>query len=183
MPHREFIHTSSDVASLLLYALDSGMQVRLDEPQTERHPRILSRADVTTFDRGIFFLFRPEWVYGPFQTTEISGGYNRGKHFVMPRVNYSPIEICFQGERDELGRRRLGSGILSFHNDWLELPAKVLHRPPPEVKEWFKRMAVHLLTPLAINAGVHRYYLSRGVVADPDSVRCVPPFDFKIGRA
>lgn len=178
MPDREFIHSSPDVASTLLYAIDSGLQVRLDEPQPEPRPRMLTRTDVVDITEGVFFLSRPEWVYGPLQPLSISRGHDRGKYDFSPRVNCSPITVLFQGERVDQGRRRLGDCVVSWHRDWLEMPAKIVRPTPPDVQVWFKRIEAHLSSGLVVKAGVHRYYISRGVVADPTSIECLPPFDF-----
>jgi hypothetical protein len=178
MPDREFIHSTSDVASTLLYALDSGLQIRLDEPQQEPRPCMLTRADVADIPRGVFSLFRPEWVFGPFQSMAISEGHNRGRYDFSPGVNYAGVSIYFQGERLDGGRRRLGSCVVSWDRDWLEMPAKIVRPTPPDVKLWFNRIVAHLSSGIVVNAAAHRYQVSQGVVADPRSAECLAPFDF-----
>jgi hypothetical protein len=178
MPSSEFIHSSSDVASTLLYAIDSGLQVRLDEPQLEPFPRMVTRSEVAEIIRGVFFIYRPEWYYGPFQIGAIPGGYNVGKYSVSPRINCSPITVYFQGERMDQGRRRFGDCLVSSHPDWLEMPAKIVRDTPPDVKEWFKRIVAHLSAGVFVKAGVHKYHISKGVMADPAAAECLPPFDF-----
>ena len=178
MADREFIHSSADVASTLRYAFDSGLQVRLDDPQVEARPRILSWADIGHVDSGVLFLFRPEWVFGPFQITQISGGYNVGKYDVAPRVNCAPLTVYFQGERMSEGRRLFGSCVVSSHSEWLEMPAKVLHPTPPDVHLLFKRIVAHLSSGIVIKAGVHKYHVCKGVISDPNAAECRPPFDF-----
>src|SRR2546422_9477438 len=101
MPDREFIHSTSDVASTLLYALDSGLQVMVEDPQSEPRPCMLTQTDVVGIEKGVFSLFRPEWVYGPFQIMRISAGCNAGRYDVSPRVNFSPITVYFGGERTD----------------------------------------------------------------------------------
>ena len=178
MPDREFIHTTSDVTATLLFAFDSGLQVMVDEPQTEPRPRNLTRDDVPRIEKGSFHLYQSAWIFGPFQTMEIPVGFNRGKYFVQPRVNYSPISVFFAGERDHQGRRRLGSGVLSYHRDWLELPARIVWPTPPDVRAVYKSVASHMLSGNVVSAGVHRYHICRGVDADARSGQCLPPFDF-----
>jgi hypothetical protein len=178
MPDRELIHSTADVSSMVLYALDSGFQVMLDSPQPEPRPRMLARMDVNTFKEGVFLLFRPEWVYGNFRFMPISDGFNCGKFFVQPRTNFSPISVYFSGERIVEGQRKLGAGTVSFDRDWLELPAKALRDTPPDVEVWFKRIFTHVASRAVIKAGVHRYYVCRGVIADPNREDCLPPFDF-----
>lgn len=178
MADREFIHSSADVTSTLLYAFDSGLQVRLDEPQVEARPRMLSRTDVGQVDSGVLFLFRTEWVFGPYQIMPISGGYNVGKYDVSPGVNHASLTVYFQGERMNEGRRLFGSCVVSSHSEWLEMPAKVLHPTPPEVHLLFKRVVAHLSSGIVIKAGVHKYNVCKGVINDPDAVECRPPFAF-----
>lgn len=178
MPDREFIHTTSDVASTLMYALDSGLQAMLDAPQPESEPRMLDRSEVVNIERGCFELFRPEWVFGALETTVISSGYNRGKYFVQPRVNYAGVSLYFHGERMDHGRRRLGGAAVSFHREWLEVPAKIVRATPPEVEVWFKRIVAQLSSGITVMAGVHKYHISKGVMADPTATECLPPFDF-----
>jgi hypothetical protein len=178
MPDVEMIHSTADVTSVLLFALDSGLRVRVDVPQPEPCPRLLERSEVGGITRGVFFLFQPEWVYGPLQILPIGAGCNAGEFFVSPRVNESPITLSFSGERIDEGHRRLGSGVLSYHRDWLELPNKIVRATPPEVREWFKRIKACLLTKTTINAGVHKYHLCKGVISDPNLAECLPPFDF-----
>jgi len=178
MPNREFIHTASDVFSTLGYALDSGLQVRVDEPQPEPHARMLSRSDIPECRRGVYSLLRPEWVYGPFQTLAISSGHNVGKYAISPQVNHSAITVYFKGEELDQRRRRLGSCTVSYDQEWLEVPAQILRPTVPDVKDWFKRIVSHLSSGAVIRAGVHYYYVSRSVLADPSSAHCLPPFDF-----
>lgn len=177
MPDRVFVHSTGDVASLLLFALDSGLQVILDEPQPEAFPGILTRNDVAMMVKGQFCLFRPEWVYGPFQCMEITEGYNRGRYFVQ-RINYAPIKVSFQGERLDGAQRRFGHAGVSSYRDWLELPAKVMRDAPPDTDIWFKRIVDHLSSGIVVKAGVHKYRICNGVLADPEAAECLPPFDF-----
>ena len=64
MPDREFIHSALDVTTALTYALNSGMVVIVDEPQQEPRPHILAEKEIIKFDRGVFFLCRPNWQFG-----------------------------------------------------------------------------------------------------------------------
>src|SRR5688572_5941153 len=140
MPDREFIHSAFDVSAVLYYALGSGMQVIVDTPQPEPRPRMITTEDVPLYESGVFLLFKPEWVYGEFQVSLASAGHYAGKFFVQPRVNFAPVTVYFSGERLVDGRRKLGSGVLSVHSDWLEMPAKLTHSTPAEVKMWFKKV-------------------------------------------
>jgi len=178
MPDREMIHSTADVTSALLFAFDSGLQVRMDTPQSDPRPRLLDRQELGKLSSGVFFLFRPEWVYGPLQILPISDGHNAGKFTVSPGVNTSAISVYFSGERVDRGRRRLGTGVISFDREWLELPAKVMRPTPRAVGVWFKRIAAHLLTGTFVKGGLHKYYLCRHVSGDSSASECLPPFDF-----
>lgn len=178
MPDREFIHSASDVASSLLYALDSGFHVCHCEPQYNASPRMLTKAQARHLSAGVFLLLRPEWIFGTLQVSRITAGVNRGKYFVSPGVNCAPITLYFQGERIEKGHRRFGAGVVSFDRDWLELPAHVIRESPPELETWFVQILDNLLSDISIKAGAHRYFISRGVVSDPSAAQCLPPFDF-----
>lgn len=162
---------------MLIYALDCGLRVIHDEPQAEPIARMLNKDDAATMVKGQFCLFRPEWVYGPFQITEIPAGYDRGKYHVQ-RVNYAPIGVYFQGERRDEGRRRFGSCSLSSYRDWLELPAKVVRDAPVDTDRWFKQIVASMSSGVAVKAGVHKYNICKGVIADPAATECLPPFDF-----
>jgi hypothetical protein len=162
---------------MLIFALDCGFRVIHDEPQAEPIARILSRDEAVSMVKGQFHLFRADWVYGPFQTMPISAGYNRGKYFVQ-RVNFAPIAVYFQGERSDEGRRRFGSCSVSAYRDWLELPAKVVRDAPSDTDLWFKRIVGHLSSGIIVKAGVHKYRICKGVLADPEALQCLPPFDF-----
>ncbi len=178
MPDREFIHSSNDVASTLNYAFDSGMHIIDDTPQLQPKPYMLMRSEINKIEKGIFYLFRPEWVYGQFQMMTIPDGCNRGKYSVQPRVNFSPMTIYFSGEQKYQGKRKLGTATVSSHSDWLELPTMVTHPTLPEVYRWFKNIVAHLASDIIIRAGVHKYHVCRGVLADPTAKQCLPPFDF-----
>lgn len=178
MPDREFIHSISDISAVLHYALGSGMQVMFDGPQPEPRPRFLAQEDVALRESGVFLLFKPEWVYGEFQISPVLQGHNAGRFFVQPRANFAPITVYFSGERVVDGRRKLGSGTLSFHRDWLEMPAKVMHPTPAEVEMWFKRVFAQVTSGAQVRVGVHRYHICRGVIDDPRAGECLPPFDY-----
>ena len=178
MPDREFIHATADVPSTLIFAINSGLQVMQNTQQTDPRPHILDRSEIDDIQKGDFYLFRPEWVFGPFELSRISEGHDRGKFFVRPRVNFTAVSVYFQGERVDEGRRRFGSCAISSHRDWLEVPGNVVRPIPAAVDEWFKRIVAHLSSGVFVEAGVHRYHLSKGVKADPGSDECLPPFDY-----
>jgi hypothetical protein len=178
MADREFIHVSADIGSTLRYALESGMHVMVNCDQPEPRPCMLSRSDVDEIESGDFSLFFPGWVHEPFQMMRISSGQNRGRFFVQPRVNFVDVSVFFNGERIVEGRRRLGSCIVSSHSHWLELPGKIVRPAPPDVEVWFRRIVAHLSSGRIIQAGVHRYNITKGVINDPSADQCLPPFDF-----
>ena len=178
MPDREFIHSSSDVSSTFLYALDNGFEVMSADPQREPVPHMLSRDEAANASEGQLYVFRPEWVFGQLQLMAIPGGYNKGKYFVKPCTNFAPVFLYFFGERIERGRRKFGGGLVSYNREWLALPATAVNPTPPEVKVWFKRFVDHLSSGVVVKAGVHKYHVTKGVLADPAAAQCLPPFDF-----
>jgi hypothetical protein len=178
MPDKEFIHSAADVTQALSFALASGFQIRLDAPKAKAEQRFLQKEEIGTLGGGVFLLLRPEWVYGEPQIAPIPRGHNAGLYTVSPGVNQSPITLYFGGERIDRGRRRFGAGTVSYHRDWLELPARVVRETPPEVAAWFKRITAHLLSQGVIHAGAHKYYLCKGVNTDPSAPECLPPFDY-----
>lgn len=177
MPDREFIHSSRDVSALLFYAMDCGFRIIDEEPVPEPAPRTLSIEEAAEMVKGQFFLFRPEWVYGPFHISEIPDGCDRGKYHVQ-RVNFAPIAVYFQGERLDQGVRRFGSCSVSSYRDWLEMPAKVVNEAPADTDLWFKQIVAHMSSGVFVKAGVHKYNICKGVIADPAATECLPPFDF-----
>jgi hypothetical protein len=177
MPDRQFIHSTADVSTTLKYALELGMQIIQDQPQTAQRPRMLTW-EQTCLNEGVFYLIHPEWMFGAFQMTAISGGYNRGKYSLQPRVNHAAVSLYFGGERVDQGRRRLGNCVVSWHRDWLEFPARVVKPTPPEVRKFYKRIVARLSSGIVVKRGVHRYHVSRTVLADPSASACLPPFDF-----
>jgi hypothetical protein len=158
--------------------MDSGLRVMANTAFPTANPTELTIPEVSNLQRGDFFLFRPEWVFGPFQTMAISGGVSAGNYFVQPRVNFAPVSIFFNGESLERGRRRFGSGVISYHADWLEVPGTVVKPTPNDVKQWFKRLVEHLSSGVIVTGGVNAYLVCRGVLADPELDECLPPFDF-----
>ena len=149
-----------------------------DIPQKEPRPLFLKQEDINELKRGVFQLFRADWVFGAFQSWVIDDGHNQGMFFVQPRVNYSPITVHFLGERVVEGRRRLGAAGISFRRDWLAIPGNVVRSTPVEVEVWFRKIANFLTSGIVVKAGVHRYHVSKGVAADPNSSECLPPYDF-----
>lgn len=178
MSDREFIHSTADVVSTLEFAVKHGLQVRLDEPQPDSRVRMLAADEISATKRGVFFLFRPEWVFGPWQTMQILTGHNAGKYFTSPNVNCSAITVSFHGEWMDQERRRFGGCVVSWHSKWLEMPAKRLWEAPPEVSHWWKQLVAHLSSGLVVKVGVHSYHICKGVAADSEGPLCLPPFDF-----
>jgi hypothetical protein len=108
MPDREFIHSYEDVQQVLRHAQRLGLTILAEGPREGDPTVALSDAEIELVERGCFLLFQPDWVGGPLLSMRINAGYNAGKHFVMPRVNFASIALYLQGECDQAGRRRLG---------------------------------------------------------------------------
>jgi hypothetical protein len=178
MVSKRFIHSASDIVLTLEQFVKSGFQVIEDSPQDNPQPHFLSEDELSHVQKGSFCIIRPDWVFGPFQTMEITDGHNRGKFFLCPRVNYTCVSISFQGERVDHGRRRFGDCVVSCHRDWLKLPKKELLQTPAEVVEWYNKICRRLSSGTVIKAGGHKYHVTRSVLADPTALECLPPFDF-----
>ncbi len=178
MPDIEFIHSTADVTRALCYALDSGFHVLTGIPQKSPRALAIHRGTINDQLRGVFYLVRPAWEFGPYQMMEILEGNNKGMYTLSPRVNFAPITVFFQGERADQGKRQLGNAVLSFHRDWLEQPEKKIRKSPRDLELWFRKLAGHLLSKVVLRAGVHRYHISATVLADPTAAQCLPPFDF-----
>jgi hypothetical protein len=178
MPDCELIHSSSDVTSVLSYALQSGFLVRIDAPQREANVRLVGPSEAGEMQRGVFFLYRPEWIFGPFQFFPVPAGENAGKYFVSPSANCSPIKFYFSGERLDNGRRRFGACAVSYDRDWLELASRTTRRASPDVGKWFRHLVRHISSGVVIKGGKHNYGICRGVLLDPHLNRSLPPFDF-----
>ena len=72
-----FVHAFEDVAAVLSYAADLGMIVQLDTPTERPEQKFASGKDLGQIGRGVFFLYRPEWVFGAFEFVEIPSEIGR----------------------------------------------------------------------------------------------------------
>ena len=178
MLNRVFIHCSADVRMLLRYAIDNSFQVIVDEAQSRPSPGIVHARDIGGLDRGSFYFVRPAWQFGTFQIEQMSSGIDKGKYDVAPRVNFACLSVLFQGERRIDRTRVLGHCDVTCHDSWLRMPEQEVVEAPPETKDWFKRLVRQLDSGVVIKAGVHRYHVTRSVIADPSALECRPPFDF-----
>lgn len=87
MTAKEIIHAAEDVPALLKCAAEMGLIIQHDAPSALPEAQIISGDQLNTYERGVFLLYRPEWVLGELQFERISAGHNRGKYFQKPRVN------------------------------------------------------------------------------------------------
>jgi hypothetical protein len=178
MPDREFIHSYEDVQQVLRHAQRLGLTILAEGPREGDPTVALSDAEIELVERGCFLLFQPDWVGGPLLSMRINAGYNAGKHFVMPRVNFASIALYLQGECDQAGRRRLGSGNIMYKREWLHDTANEMRPSPPTVAQVYKALCKHMLSKDVIRAGVHRYHLCAHAARLALTEAVVPPFDF-----
>jgi hypothetical protein len=178
MPDREFIHAREDVTEALLYAQTLGLQVLPDVSRSSQPQEPLSADDIVSQEQGVFQLFLPEWVADPLQFMLIEAGANAGKYVVQQGVNFAPITIDFHKENNQSGRRRLGSGSISFKREWLHKRAHEMRPSPPEISRVYDALCKHLFSKTVIKAGVHRYVLCRHALQVASSENTIPPFDF-----
>ena len=178
MPDREFIHSHEDVRESLRHAQRLGLTILPTEAREGDPTVALSDAEIESAEGKSFLLFQPDWVYGPLLSMRIGAGHNAGKYFVCPQMNFTAIKLYFQGEGDQAGLRRLGSGMISYKRDWLHDTANEIRASPPMVAQVYKALCKHMLSKYAIKAGVHRYHLCTDAARVALTEATVPPFDF-----
>lgn len=176
MPGREFIHTQEDESGILRYAQTLGLKVMPDTAPRDKMID-LGPSEIASAGRGVFHLFLPKWVAYPLKIERIEAGGNAGKYY-LKGVNFAEISIYFQGEGEQDGRRRLGSGDISFKREWLDDQAHEMRPSPPEISQYYNALCKELLSRQAIKAGVHRYFLCRHAAEVAASADTLPPFDF-----
>ena len=177
MPDREFIHSYEDVQEALRHAQRLGLTILSTSPR-EVDPTIpLSDAEIQSAERRVFLVFQRDWVGGPLLSMRIGGGYNEGK-YVVKQMNFASIALYFQGEGVLAGRRRLGSGGISYDREWLHDTANEMRPSPPMIAQVYKALCKHMLSEEVIKAGVHRYHLCTHAARLALTEATVPPFDF-----
>lgn len=174
----EIIHSAVDVPAFLGLAHELGLHIRVDAP-TEFPESDMATADrLTSFDRGVFMLSRPEWAFGAPQYHRIAGGYNEGKYFQSPRVNVAEITAYFGGERLDGSGRRLGDGTISWNKWWYEPSLHIEHPTPPDVKTVYDSLLAASNSGVVVSGGVHKYLVLRGALQQLKAGMALPPFDF-----
>jgi hypothetical protein len=177
MPDREFIHSHEDVREALRHAQRLGLTILSAEPREGDPTVALSDAEIESAEGASFLLFQPNWVGGPLLSMRIGAGHNAGK-YVVRQMNFAAITLYFQGEGDQAGRRRLGSGCISHDREWLHDTANEMRPSPPMVAQVYKALCEHMLSKDVIKAGVHRYHLCPNAARLALTEATVPPFDF-----
>jgi hypothetical protein len=178
MVDREIIHCASDVSAFLKMAHELGLIVRIDAPSELPKPIIASADCLEGLDRGVFALYRPDWIFGEQQFQQIPAGYNVGKYSQSPRVNSTQISAYFGGERRDGEVRRLGVGVISWHNLWYDSRLRTECRTPPEVRHVYGSLMAALGTGVYLSGGVHRYLVFRNALKQFETGEALPPFDY-----
>ncbi len=178
MAVKEIIHASEDVRAVLRCAVELGMIIRHDAPSDRPEAQIVSEDQIDVYERGTFMLYRPEWVFGEPQFLPITAGYNKGKFFQSPRVNFAPITLSLHGERLDGDVRRLGGGGISRHPNWLRSADQNLRPTPPEVKSAYDSIIRRIDIGRRLSGGVHTYIVLAHAWEKLASGRGLPPFDF-----
>lgn len=178
MPDREFIHSRGDVQDALRFAWTIGLHVLPDAARANDVTNALSPEALDSVDRGVFQLYRPDWVMAPLQVMRIDTGANAGKYVVKPGVNFAAITIYFQGEGVLEGKRRFGSGTISFKRQWLQSATNEMRSAPVGIAQHYAKMCRHLLSRIVVRAGVHRYSVARHAAQLASTEQTYPPFDF-----
>jgi hypothetical protein len=178
MPNREFIHASEDVAKILKFVIELGLIIRVDQPTIDREPKVLSVDEIEEINRGVFFIFHPNWFFGEDQYIQISDGINRGKYSISPRVNGSPITLYFGGERIDGDILRLGSGFLSWDKKWLYQPEGTIHNAPREVGIVYEKIIKFMDMRKSLKGGIHTYMVLEAAWCKLNAKEVFPPFDY-----
>ena len=174
----EFIHAAEDVPRTLGFAAELGLIVRHDEPTPTPEPRIVPADKLATFRNGVFFLYRPEWVFGEFRHFIISGGHYEGQYDQSPSTNYVSLTLYFAGERKDGAGLRLGGGTLGRDVRWLRTSDHTLHPAPPDVNTVFDTIRKHIDTGKRLRGGVHNYAVLESAWEKLIAGSALPPFDY-----
>lgn len=178
MADREIIHSARDVPVFIKMAHERGLVVRVDAPTECPKPDIATADRLATLDRGVFILFRPEWVFGEPQFQRIPGGHNEGKYSQSPGVNVAPITAYFGGERRDGVVRRLGGGTIGWNNRWYDARFHIERPAPPDVKAVYDSLLAASDTGVYLSGGVHEYLVLRDALQQLEAGAAAPPFDY-----
>ena len=178
MPDIEIIHAGEDVPAVLRLASEIGLIVRRDTPTAAPEPDLLQPEQFVRFDRGVFMLYRPEWVFGQFQFQEIPAGHNKGKYSLSPGVDSSSITTFFGGERVIGDSVRLGGGVISFNNSWYRTRDRSQRRTPPDVRAVWKKLVKAVDSGHHLSGGGHKYTVLRAAWDKLMSGSAMPPFEY-----
>lgn len=178
MAVKEIIHASEDVSTILKCAVDLGMIIQYSAPIERPEEHIVTEDQIGSYDRGTFMLYRPEWVFGKPQFQLITAGYNKGKFFQMPRVNFASISLSLGGERLHDGLPRLGSGSISRHADWLRSADQTVQPTPTDVKSVYEVIIRCIDIRKRLRGGIHNYIVLAHAWEKLASGLRLPPFDY-----
>jgi hypothetical protein len=178
MPDREFIHATEDVVEVLRAVARIGLIICHDIPSISPRPNVVTVERENAYDRGVFVVFRPDWVFGEFQFQEIPGGYNKGKFSLSPSVNLAPITVYFGGERLDNNAQRLGAGAISWSKSWYRSQDRTTHSSPAEVEVFFRKIIEAIGTGKSLRGGSHNYLLLAYAARKLEQGCALPPFDY-----
>lgn len=178
MTAREIIHASEDVQTVLRIAVELGMVIQRDAPSDRPEPQVIKEDEIDAYDRGVFILYRPQWVLGKPEFQPITAGHNRGKFFQRPRVNIAPITLSLGGERLDGDVRRLGGGSISRHADWLRGADQTLQPTPHAVRSAYDSIIRRIDVGKRLRGGVHTYIVLAHAWEKLASGLALPPFDY-----
>ena len=172
-----FIHAAEDVPHVLSVAAAAGLVIRDGEPTCDPGPVIIDQSRFSDQYSGQFVGFRNEWVFGKLATYLIDAGAYQGKYDISPGINCAGIDFYFAGERDDVGKPRLGNGTISRRVDWYSPDQHQVHSSPPDVKLVFDAICKQLDSGRRIRSGGRTYHVLGGALAKIKT-GYLPPFDF-----
>jgi len=174
----EFIHSGEDVAEILHFAAGIGLTIRKDEPGKLPLPTLVRASDIENMANGVFFLYKPEWIFDEVEFIEIGAGYFEGKFSQKPATNCASVNLYFGGERDDGQLHRLGGGFLARDVNWYRSSDHTVHRAPADVKAVFDVIRKRIDTGKRLRGGIHNYAVLAGAWKKLIAGSAAPPFDY-----
>jgi hypothetical protein len=176
MPERRLIHVDDDLNHVCKYVGSIGMIVFLNERQATPAIAPLDLSREIEFQRGVYSILRPEWVFSELKFNFHEAGFLPAGYTVK-HVNMISIQLSVHGESQVNGVRRLGSGSFSFRPNWYDEDARVSHHTSTEVADAYKAIMKKFLSNKFVKGGIEKYNLTRLALEAIEHELTLPPFD------
>jgi len=178
MAHTRFIHTKQDVARILKFVSEDGMEIFRDMPVSCPSVSKVNPDELCKLDGGSFFCTRLQWLFGPLQFEKISAGRNKGKILLKPRTNFSSVAIYFGREMYGTETVRLGSGVVSRYPDWLRSSDTTIQPSPDDIKNDYNRIKKFIGRKNVLRGGGQVYWATDSAWKRLVSGTALPPFEY-----